>query len=296
MRVLVSLVPLFLLAGCDNADPSDRGLAIGDQVYQNQDDFATSGNRCGSELTDDQVDQVERRLAEDLAHRGATSSVTGGVVDVYVHVLYNPANNKGNIPQSMVDDQIDTMNTEYASTGWSFNLVSTDYTGKKNWFLMTPGSTAEANAKAALRQGSADDLNLYTANPSGGLLGWSTFPWDYSSDPSDDGVVVLYDSLPGGGAAPYDLGMTAVHESGHWMGLYHTFQGGCAGNGDFVSDTPKERSANFGCPVKDSCTADPGNDPVHDYMDYTDDSCMNEFTSGQITRMDTEFGTYRFGK
>jgi hypothetical protein len=295
MRVLVSLVPFFVLAGCENADVSGDQLVIGDQVYHDQGDFMSSGNRCGSELSDDQVDQVERRLAEDLAHR-ATTGTSGGVIDVYVHVIYNPNTNKGNIPQSMVDDQIDTMNTEYAGTGWSFNLVSTDFTGKKNWFTMTPGTVAEANAKSALRQGTADDLNLYTANPSGGLLGWATFPWDYASDPSNDGVVVLFDSLPGGGAVPYDLGMSAVHETGHWMGLYHTFQGGCGSTGDRVSDTPKEKSANFGCPVKDSCTADPGNDPIHNYMDYTDDSCMTEFSSGQGTRMDIEFNTYRFGK
>jgi len=296
MRVLISLVPLYVLAGCATPEDSGGPLQIGDQSYQDQAEFEASGNRCGSELSDDQVDQVERRIAEDLSHRATTTIQTGGVVDVYVHVLYNPTNNKGNIAQSMVDDQIDVLNSEYASTGWSFNLVSTDFTGNKNWFQMSDGSTAESKAKAALRQGSADDLNLYTANPSGGILGWSTFPWDYSSNQTDDGVVVLFDSLPGGGAAPYDLGMTAVHEVGHWMGLYHTFQGGCGSTGDRVSDTPKEKTADFGCPTKDSCKSDPGNDPVQNYMDYTDDSCMTEFTSGQDARIDTEFSTYRFGK
>jgi hypothetical protein len=218
-------------------------------------------------------------------------------VNVYFHVINKGTGlANGDIPQSQVTDSIAVLNDAYAPSGVKFRLVATDRTTNAPWYHMSPGSAAETQAKNALRIGTADDLNIYTANLGGGLLGWATFPQSYQSQPKLDGVVVLYTSVPGGSEQHYNEGDTATHEVGHWMGLYHTFQGGCGGSGDMVDDTPAEASPAFECPVgRDTCAAQ-GLDPIHNFMDYTYDDCMFEFTGGQTTRMQDMFAQYRHGK
>jgi hypothetical protein len=275
----------------------------GDEWASHQ-DFIDAGRRCQTfhpdaetmaELEEDFLFQLSQR--PDSAFEALFTSPT--YVNVYFHVIRKGTGiSNGDVTTTMINNQMTVLNNAYAGMGVSFQLISVDRTTNATWYTMSPGSTAEAQAKAALRKGTADDLNIYTANPGGGLLGWATFPSSYAGAKSKDGVVLLYSSLPGGTASPYNLGDTGTHEVGHWMGLYHTFQGGCSQTaGDYVSDTPAEKSAASGCPTgRDTCPTLSGLDPIKNFMDYTDDSCMNTFSAGQVSRMRAQWDAYRSGK
>jgi Pregnancy-associated plasma protein-A len=303
------LIPLSVLAlgACvmeDDGYTDDSGDVVAGDQRPGWNDADNARHICGTpEVTEAQQSAVQDDVSAYMAaHKNDTiASATAGTISVYWHVINNGTSlANGNIPDSQITSQINVLNAAYAATGWQFQLALIDRTTNASWYTVGSGSTAETQMKTALRKGTADDLNIYSANLGGGLLGWATFPSSYSGNPKDDGVIILFSSVPGGTAAPYNLGDTATHEVGHWMGLYHTFQGGCskrASGGDGVSDTPAERSAQFGCPTgADSCTNIAGLDPITNFMDYTDDSCMNTFTTGQDARMDNLFTTYRFGR
>lgn len=250
--------------------------------------------QCGTPEPDAEtvriVEEYQLRRADISAELTASH-----VIPVYVHRIHASDGTGGVVSTSQINSQIDVLNGAYAPSGFSFQLVATDDSNNSSWYTCT-GGTCETQMKNALRQGSSNALNVYFNNMGGGLLGWATFPWQYASAPKMDGVVILYTSVPGGTAAPYNLGDTATHEVGHWIGLYHTFQGGCNGQGDAVGDTPAERSPAYGCPVgRDSCTGrkNAGLDPIENFMDYSDDACMNTFSAGQNFRANSMWASYR---
>ncbi|MDQ4051895.1 MAG: zinc metalloprotease [Actinomycetota bacterium] len=285
-----------LVSGPALTMPAMAGFAAPDAGCDSSAARVAAGHpRHADELATQRAYEGELRQISAGRQQPLTPTVTSGTIDVHVHVINQGTGvSNGDVPDQQIQQQIDVLNDSFAPHGWTFRLVSVDRTQNSSWYTAGPGSPAETAMKSALRRGSADDLNVYTSNPGGGLLGWATFPADYEQRPTADGVVLLYSSLPGGAAAPYDLGDTGTHEVGHWMGLYHTFQGGCTKRGDLVADTEPQKSPAFGCPVGlDTCRKG-GVDPIHNFMDYTDDSCMNHFTAGQDQRMDQMFSAYRY--
>jgi hypothetical protein len=296
---------LFGIVACGDAPTDDEGASADSSDALSSEDMAAElaranapGRKCGSPVKHaSEVARIDSEIRDNA--RSARVSTTLTTIPVHVHVINKGEGlENGDVPDSQISDQIDVLNTAYtnAKMPFRFTLASTDRTTNAQWYTVTPGAPEEEEMKSALRIGGANELNLYFANIGQGLLGWATFPSDYQGSPKMDGVVVLFSSTPGGSSAPYNLGHSATHEIGHWLGLFHTFQGGCTAQGDQVADTPAERTPASGCPAsRNTCTGAsfPGNDPVHNYMDYSDDSCMNQFTKGQVTRTTDAWRTYR---
>ncbi|HEX5740141.1 MAG TPA: zinc metalloprotease [Pilimelia sp.] len=236
--------------------------------------------------------RLTRRLTDAMLPRAVT-------IPVYVHVISSDGTrDTGAVTDAMVAAQIRVLNKAYsgaaggAPTPFRFRLRGVNRVVKPEWALITHGSPAEREMKLALHRGDRRTLNLYVGRLGSRVAGWSTYPKRRID--RTDGVVLLSETLPGGQARRFNDGDTAVHEVGHWLNLYHTFEGGCGDDGDHVADTPAEAEATSGCPAdRDSCAALPGVDSVHNYLNYGDDGCMREFTPGQVRRMRKAWRAYR---
>lgn len=268
-------------------------FVVGDRAFESRESFIDGGRRCGTpSLNAFQKARIRSHMATLRASGVRLPTRVPIVVPVHVHVVHHGPD--GNVSDTQLDRQIDVLNGCYAQHHITFKLVTTDRTDNPAWFKMTMGSAAERQAKRALGRDLDFALNFYTARIGAGLLGWATFPSEFAGDPERDGVVILDTSLPGGAATPYNEGKTAVHEIGHWLGLFHTFENGCQSPSDEIDDTPYEARENYGPanPERDTCPR-PGKDPTTNYMDYTDDAGMVEFTPGQIARIREQLTLYR---
>jgi Pregnancy-associated plasma protein-A len=222
-------------------------------------------------------------------------------VPVYFHVVTD--GDIGALTDAQIAAQMKVLNVTFAggeggaNTGFSFRLAGVTRTDNPDWFYAGPGGTNEHTMKRTLHRGGTNALNLYSTT-AGPYLGWAYLP-DIVTKPGQaylDGVVINWESMPGTSdtfAGRYDQGETATHEVGHWLNLEHTFYGGCNAKGDFVADTPAQKVPTNGCPEgKDTCP-EPGLDPIHNYMDYSYDTCYTEFTQGQTQRMRDAWLFYR---
>jgi hypothetical protein len=292
VTVALAAVPALALAAGKSAD------APGQDIHFMQGGKLDRGVRCA---TENPSAEHRRQVEDTLKMFGATMELSGCTAPANVtipvkwHVVRSgTAISQGNIPDTWIQNQIQVLNAAYQGTGFSFTLASIDRTTNSQWYTGCYGG-GERKMKKALGIDTAHYLHIYSCRPSQGILGYAYFPNSFPENDYRHGVVLLDQSVPGGNATPYNLGDTATHEVGHYLGLYHTFQGGCNNPGDSVGDTEPEASAAFGCPVgRDTCgAASTPDDPIRNFMDYTDDQCMFEFTCGQQGRMHTLTSQYR---
>lgn len=249
------------------------------------------------------------------AHQGLSTQAVI-TIPVVFHVVYNTT--AQNISDAKIQAQINQLNLDYsrtnadagntpsvfsglaANTQVQFCLAQRDPSGNATNGIVRKSTTVTSfstndNVKRSANGGdnawsSSSYLNIWSCNLSGGVLGYAQFPGGAAST---DGVVLLYSSIGSaaspGTASPYNLGRTATHEVGHWLNLFHIWgdDGTACTGSDQVSDTPNQADENYGCPSFPtiSCSNGPNGEMFMNYMDYTDDACMNMFTSGQAARM-----------
>jgi hypothetical protein len=212
-------------------------------------------------------------------------------VPVWFHVITDGST--GNLTTQQINAQMAALNDGFGGdeggedTGFSFTLAGVTRTDNAVWFA-SRNAGAEHDMKQALKRGGDNTLNVYSTT-AGAFLGWAYLPEITDTTQAYlDGIVISWETVPGASdtyAGRFDQGDTLTHEAGHWLNLEHTFFGQCNKSGDFVDDTPAQKKPSSGCPVGNDTCRQPGLDPIHNYMDYSDDPCITEFTPGQSQRM-----------
>lgn len=302
--LLVTLALPAALAAPSAAAPVERS---GARCEPSPSARTTGRGPDGASYTEGQVDRIDRDLEQALAARRATSSTTARSrlslrIAVHVHVVASdtvrgPSRKRVQRQMEVLDDAYDGgQSADNARTRFSFYLASFERVRNTRWHGATIGGKADLEMRRKLHTGGPDDLNVYVLEPrerdGNTVLGWSSAPWDVRRLRLD-GVTVHQGSVPGGNLFGYDRGDTLVHEVGHWLGLFHTFEGGCTEQNDLVEDTPAQGEPSTTCEGdKDTCEL-PGLDPVHNFLDYAIDACMNMFTPGQVSRMTDNWLAYR---
>ncbi|EPS44843.1 hypothetical protein H072_1199 [Dactylellina haptotyla CBS 200.50] len=278
---LTQQTPKFKITRCRHSDMSAEELAESLAITQ---EFS------------DEADPPPNRLNRPIARETVN-------IKLFIHNVYsNKTKAGGYVSTDAINKQVKALNTGFKNTGFTFALQRISRTHSAEWALADMDKNAVEKKIVykmwkTLRKGTYADLNLFLRPIPADVLGACNYPVNVKNRPTavDRGVCDIHSATVPGSPGPYGQGKTTVHEVGHWLNLQHPFDGGCAKKygGDGIRDTPAMK-VSYGCKIgRDTCPDNPGKDAIHNYMSYSDDACLTEFTEGQITMMHKVWKKYR---
>lgn len=244
-------------------------------------------------------DLIARAVEQSVqSWQGPRDRLAPKTIDVAVHLTREPGSQpRRRIQGTDVVQQIAVLNAAFKGSGFSFRLRSISSYENTEFFANCDDQDVEFDFKRQHAVNPARTLNIYTCN-SQEYLGWAYYPSEGSEARFHHGIVVDFRAFKRKkfGYTSFSAGDTVVHEVGHYLGLYHTFEGGCSYPNDYIADTPPEEirtSSIRGCPQRTDTCPEPGKDSVRNYMNYYDDPCSNEFTPEQIQFMKEVTAAFR---
>ncbi|KAF8643149.1 hypothetical protein AX16_009193 [Volvariella volvacea WC 439] len=244
---------------------------------------------CGVHIDSEEAARIEQRVN---SHRvspelfRAPNDTKPAEIEIHWHVFSaNLTVQGGWVSEESITEQMRVLNENYLCTGFQFTVAQIERILDPRYhggLTLQENDTLYFELAERYRVGGAEALNVYVVDLPGTLLGAATLPVYYEEIQYLDAVLIDYAALPGGSEVRFNTGKVLVHEVGHWLGLYHIFEGGCDAPGDYVDDTAPQKEPTIGCDFRSTCGVPP---TPYNIMDYSEDVCMLDFTPGQIARM-----------